>query len=130
LITLREPIRYDLRVERLGNDILVQGSLEATLDCECARCLKRFQSTIRLEPWSVDLPLTGEDKVAVDGDSVDLTPLIREDILLAFPQHPLCESECSGLPKKAPPKLAQLGGGANRSGEMASPWAELNKLKF
>jgi len=129
LVKVREPIEYDLSLERLSNSVLVRGSLSAVLECECARCLKTFRKTAELNPWSVNLSLTGEEKVPVDNDSVDLTPLIREDILLAFPQHPLCENDCSGLPK-APQKLARDGGGADQSGEGSSPWAELNKLKF
>jgi len=129
LIAIRKPLQYELSLERLNNSVLVQGRLAAVLECECVRCLKKFQKMVRLDPWNANLPLTGEEKVAVDNDCVDLTPLIREDILLAFPQHPLCENECSGLPK-APQKLAQHGGGAKQSGEVSSPWAELNKLKF
>ena len=30
-------------------------------------------------------------------DSVDLTAVIREDILLAFPAHPVCDPHCAGL---------------------------------
>src|SRR5687767_5768904 len=97
LITIRKPLEYDLSLERLSSSVLVQGHLAVVLECECVRCLKRFQKIVRLEPWNLDLPLTGEEKVAVDDDCVDLTPFIREDILLEFPQHPLCESECSGL---------------------------------
>ena len=129
LVRVNQPIAYDLMLERLSNSILVHGSLSAVLECECARCLKKFQKAVELDPWNADLRLSGEEMVAVDNDSVDLTPLIREDILLAFPQHPLCEIECSGLPK-APQKLATHGGGADQSGEGSSPWAELNKLKF
>jgi len=129
LISIKKPLQYDLSLERLNNSVLVQGRLEAILECECVRCLKKFEIIVPLDPWNANLPLTGEERVAVDNDCVDLTPLIREDILLAFPQHPLCENECSGLPK-APQKLARHGSGANPSGEVSSPWAELNKLKF
>jgi len=39
------------------------------------------------------LPLEGEEKTPVDNDCVDLTPFAREDMLLEFPQHPVCEPE-------------------------------------
>ena len=93
------------------------------------RRLKKFQQIVRLDPWNANLPLSGEEKVAVENDCVDLTPLIREDILLAFPQHPLCENECSGLPKPLP-RPVKHGAGARQSDSVSSPWAELNKLKF
>ncbi len=35
--------------------------------------------------------------VPIKNDCVDLTPWVREDILLGFPQHPLCRPDCGGL---------------------------------
>jgi uncharacterized protein len=129
LIALEKPVQYDLSIERLTNSILVHGSLAAVLECECVRCLKRFQKVVRLDPWDANLSLTGEEKVRVDNDCVDLTPLIREDILLAFPRHPLCEDACGGLPTAAQ-KRADPDRAPGRADEVSSPWAELNKLKF
>jgi uncharacterized metal-binding protein YceD (DUF177 family) len=84
---------------------------------------------VDFDNWAVHLPLVGEDKVDSAGDSVDLTPYIREDILLAFPQHPLCETECRGL-KTQPATGAKGSNGAEQSEETSSAWAELNKLKL
>src|SRR4051812_12061388 len=97
MVEIIEPLRYDLVVERLSDSILVQGSVRAKLTCHCVRCLAKFDDELELERWTVDLPLAGDEKVLVTNDSVDLTPYLREDILLAFPQHPLCDSECRGL---------------------------------
>ncbi len=43
LVHAAPPLRYDLTAHMVGDAILVQGRLELTLDCECARCLKPFQ---------------------------------------------------------------------------------------
>jgi len=124
-----QPLVYRLEVQRLEKAILVQGSLRLILRCECARCLKPHRYALELETWAVHLALQGEEKVLINNDCVDLTPYLREDILLAFPQHPLCEPGCKGLEigrndQKQP-------SGLNREPELASaPWAELNKLKL
>jgi uncharacterized protein len=125
LIHVTRPLRYDLTVQRIGGNIIAQGKLELTLDCECARCLKPFARVIKLEHWSAHLPLEGPEKTAVHDDLADLTPQIREDILLEFPQHPLCGADCAGLPNRPNEKK-------NRSGptDGSSAWSELNKLKF
>jgi uncharacterized metal-binding protein YceD (DUF177 family) len=69
--------------------------------------------------------LEGEDKVSVENDCVDLTPFIREDILLDFPQHPLCKPECAGLKTKSQaPKVKDA------EKEASAVWAELDKLKL
>jgi len=123
-----EPLRYDLRVEKLPDGILVTGSLRLTLDCECVRCLEPFRHQVNLADWTCLLPLTGEDKVELDNDCVDLTPYLREDILLEFPQHPLCKADCGGLEKTSTGKVKP--GRVPRGETAASPWAELNKLKL
>jgi uncharacterized metal-binding protein YceD (DUF177 family) len=137
LIRTREPLAYVLEVQTLEDGILVHGSLRLNLECDCARCLKPFQHQISLEDWASHLPLEGEDKVEIVNDSVDLTPYLREDILLSFPQHPLCEPDCKGLSKSKYQDLAP-GEDARPESEKVRPdgqaasstWAELNKLKF
>ncbi len=124
LIHAEKPLRYDLSVEKLHDAVLVTGSLMLPLECECARCLKKFKTNLKLSPWAVHLPLEGEDRVAVDNDCVDLTPFIREDILLDFPQHPLCKPDCAGLKNKA----ASPTNGAEKP--VPDVWAELDKLKL
>jgi uncharacterized protein len=129
LIHATVPLKYDLEAQLMENSVLVQGNLEMDLQCECARCLKKFPYPIDLEGWAAHLPLEGEEAVAVSNDLVDLTPYIREDILLSIPQHPLCEPECRGLPK-TPLRSEKKPSGASQSVESSSAWAELNKLKF
>jgi uncharacterized protein len=124
LIRLEKPLIYDLTVEQLHDSLLVQGSLELVLDCECVRCLKPFAYTLGMDNWALHLPLEGEDKVSIVNDSVDLTPFLREDMLLEFPQHPLCKPECAGLMKKT--KVRKAGD----EEKPPSPWTELDKLKL
>jgi len=129
LIKASHPLIYDLEVQILENAILARGLLKLTLDCECVRCLKPFSFQIQLPEWACHLPLEGDDKVAVVNDCVDLTPHIREDIVLAFPQHPLCEPDCSGLVKTQ--KKAEKGSGtATKPESPSSAWSALDKLKL
>jgi uncharacterized protein len=125
LIRLEKPLVHDLTVEQLHDSLLVQGSLKLVLDCECVRCLKAFKHKLVIEGYALHLPLEGEDKVSIDNDCVDLTPFLREDMLLEFPQHPLCKPDCAGikLKKKAEPD-------AVADKDAPSPWGELDKLKL
>jgi len=125
LIHLEKPLRYDLYVELLHDALLATGSLVLPLECECGRCLKKFKTELKLSGWAAHLPLEGEDKVSVENDCVDLTPFVREDMLLDFPQHPLCKPECAGLKKKTSAPKAKAG-----EKPAVDVWAELNKLKI
>ena len=122
---VEKPLRYDLSVELLHDAVLATGSLKLPLTCECGRCLKKFKTELKLTGWAVHLPLEGDDKVSVENDCVDLTPFVREDMLLNFPQHPLCKPECAGLKKKSVVPDAEAG-----EPPALDVWAELNKLKI
>jgi uncharacterized metal-binding protein YceD (DUF177 family) len=126
LVQARQPLRYNLTAQRVGDGILAQGHVELTLDCECARCLKPFQQVVELASWTAHIPLEGPEKAPIKDDSVDLTPFLREDILLEFPQHPLCEAGCAGLLNRSEHKKTKDAGRK----EDSSAWSELNKLKF
>ena len=128
LIHIQAPLRYDLEIEKFEGSILAQGSLELTLNCECVRCLAPFSFQLALNDWTSHLPLEGEEKVAIVNDCVDLTPQIREDILLAFPQHPVCDAKCSGLARVNSGR--RITGGQNRTDSDSSAWAALDKLKL
>ena len=130
LIRATQPLHYDLEIELLDDSLLVQGLLRLKLECRCVRCLKDFEFNLELDPWTLHLPLKpleDEEAVSIKNDCVDLTPLVREDILLGFPQHPLCEPDCDGLKKASVGKARKTVG---KDESKPSAWAELNKLKL
>ncbi|HEY8966825.1 MAG TPA: hypothetical protein VIM58_10300 [Candidatus Methylacidiphilales bacterium] len=79
----KEPIEVRLTVQRDGESLIVNGELSTTLDLQCGRCGKWIKWPIRVDPFVqlIDPPLP---------DTVDLTPLIREDILLDLPAVAHC----------------------------------------
>jgi len=129
MIQAAQPLDYALEVQKFEQGLLAQGRLRLILECRCVRCLKPFQYRLALDRWARHLALLGEERVAVVNDCVDLTPFVREDILLEFPPHPLCDPGCRGLPKTFVGK-ADKSSGAGKSEASSSAWAELNKLKF
>ena len=125
MIQVTQPLQYDIEVQKLEGSLLVRGSLQLTLECQCVRCLKPFTYKLELDPWTCHLPLEGEEQIIIVNDCVDLTPFAREDMLLEFPRHPLCKVDCGGL------KEMKTGKARKTVDEIApSAWAELNKLKL
>jgi uncharacterized metal-binding protein YceD (DUF177 family) len=88
------PLEYDLTVTRDENDLFVQGWIAATFDLECGRCAERFESRVALDPYVLDVPIEKQT-------SIDLTTWLREDMLLALPTFPRCESG-NVTPRKCP----------------------------
>jgi hypothetical protein len=79
------PLTYDLHVELKPGWIVVSGLLETSFDCTCVRCLEGFRHLLILDDYSMELELLENSTEA------DLTEQIREDILLALPDHPHCD---------------------------------------
>ena len=127
MVQVTKPLRYQLDAQKLADALLVRGKLVLPLACQCVRCLKAFESKLEIPEWACHIPLVGEEKAPIISDCVDLTPFLREDILLELPQHPLCKPDCSGLKKPKAGKSKKTSPGATPD---ASAWSELDKLKF
>ncbi len=123
MVRAREPVRYALSARRLEGDLLVRGSLEAPLEFLCARCAQWFRKTLRVPDFVRSIPLSSEN------ESIDLTPDIREDILLALPINQVCSDHCRGL-------CPVCGANRNRTAcscradEGRSTWSVLDRLKI
>jgi uncharacterized protein len=127
MIRVTQALRHELEVQLLDDSLLVRGWLKLWLECRCVRCLKPFERELELNPWTCHLPLEGEERVPVVNDYADLTPYVREDMLLELPQHPLCKPDCRGLEKTTTGRVQNTGG---KDELIPSVWAELDKLKL
>lgn len=128
VVRFSKPLAYGLEIQHLGDALLMTGDLELPVVCTCVRCLKPFHDVIQFQNWACHIPLEGEERPSVVRDSVDLTPYIREDMVLALPTHPVCREDCPGLMGTTESPLRTADGG--KSEGISSPWEELNKLKF
>jgi len=54
MIQVTQPLQYDIEVQKLEGSLLVCGSLQLTLECQCVRCLKTLYIQTGIEP--VDVP--------------------------------------------------------------------------
>jgi len=91
LVEPASGVAYDLRVERIGDELLVRGSAAMEIACVCSRCAETFRLRVA-EPGIVTAyPLAEET------DFVDLTPELREAMILVFPRYPVCRETCRGL---------------------------------
>jgi uncharacterized protein len=102
-LTPQGPIRYDLQVQLVSDQLIVRGKLHLDVRFACSRCGHPFTRTVEEPAFELvdDVRDLLARNVAVaekdEGLLVDLTPEIREGILLAFPSFPVCKPECRGL---------------------------------
>ena len=101
----------DISMIRTSDGVLVTGDLHTSVELSCSRCLDLFAMPVRFsieEEFhpSIDImtgakiPMTAEDEPATLIDAhhiLDLTEVVRQDMLLAMPMYPVCRSKCKGL---------------------------------
>ena len=97
-------IELDLRLEAVMEGVLVSGTARAPLSGECARCLDPLTSSIEVEFQELYVysdTRSGEsaedDERRLEGDLIDLEPVVRDAMVLALPLSPLCRDDCPGL---------------------------------
>ena len=129
LIRPDSDLDYSFSVERQENHLLCRGELQMTFEFECARCLEAFKKKTELRHWSQLIPLQGEDALHVNNDSLNLTPILREDMLLSLPQHPLCAEGCDGI-NRSPRKAAGPPDVLSGPDEPSSAWTALDQLRL
>ena len=101
----------NVQLIRTADGVLARGSLRTNLELDCSRCLDLFSMPLRftLEEefrpaidivTGATLPREADEEIEtrIDGHHIlDLSEVIRQDILLAIPPHPVCRTNCAGL---------------------------------
>ncbi len=129
------PVEFDLRLEAVVEGVLVTGTVSAELEGECARCLDGVSRDVHAEVCELfvyddDEPAQrdeDDDTSRLQGDLLDLEPLLRDAVVLALPFQPLCRDDCPGLCAECGARLADDPGHAHA--EPVDPrWAALQQL--
>ncbi|MGI3781720.1 MAG: YceD family protein [Janthinobacterium lividum] len=99
------PLELDLRIESVVEGVLVTGTAKMEAVGECVRCLREVRVGVEVDVQelfvydaSSEAGYDDDDEVSlVQGDLVDLEPVLRDDVVLDLPFQPLCTPDCSGL---------------------------------
>ena len=107
-------LRLDVTLESVAEGVLVTANVVAPVVGECARCLEPVAQTIEVrcqELFSYEQGVgdADEDGYSLDGDLLDLEPVLRDALVLALPLAPLCRQDCPGLCVECGALLAQAG---------------------
>jgi uncharacterized protein len=93
-------VELEMRLEAVMEGVLVSGTVRAQLQAECGRCLDPVQSTLEAEVQELFAydPAEGDEELSMlDGDFLDLRPVLRDAVVLAMPINPVCDDDCAGL---------------------------------
>jgi uncharacterized protein len=103
-----DDVTVTVTVHKTEDEAIVEGRLAARAKSTCVRCLDEFDFAVeeefrrigKLVPVGQITEDTGDpDYLFLPNNEPvwDLNPVIREVILLAVPENPLCDENCRGL---------------------------------
>jgi uncharacterized metal-binding protein YceD (DUF177 family) len=125
-------VHLRLRLESVMEGVLVTGDLDVPVTGSCARCLEPIEDTLQLDvqelyayEGSTTEATSEEDEVRrIEGDFLDLEPLVRDTVVLSLPLAPVCTADCAGLCVDCGLRLDDLP--AHHTHEVVDPrWAAL-----
>lgn len=127
-------IELELRLEAIMEGILATGTFSARAVGECVRCLDPIDDAVTVgfqELYLYDAPSsqeeTDEEDHVLQDELLDLEPVLRDAVVLALPQNPLCGPDCPGLCPECGARLAD--DPEHTHGEAIDPrWASLSQL--
>ena len=94
-------VRGDLLLESVVEGVLVSGPLRGPLTLTCARCLVEFAGEFDVavqELYVAPGREAGPDDYTISPEhTIDLEPLVRDNVVPALPFSPLHSPDCLGL---------------------------------
>jgi len=113
------PVHCAFDIGLSGDGMFATGRISVGLRQTCVKCLRPFETTLVVPDFGTQIELDGRE-------SADLTPEIREDILLVLPSHPRCDADGS---TKCPATFRSAPAAPLTEEVEPSTWDALDQLK-
>lgn len=140
-LTLRSDVHVTGQIEKTSAEVVVTGSITGVGEVDCSRCLEPVEQDLKIdfranfvtpEHFSADkeneVAEADLDTDVLESDRIDITDIVREQVLLNASEQVFCRPDCKGLCLKC---------GANRNlidckcdlNETDPRWAALKNLR-
>jgi|RhiMethySRZTD1v2_1073278.scaffolds.fasta_scaffold18175_4 uncharacterized protein len=95
------PVELDLRLESVVEGVLLSGTATVQVRGECVRCLGEISDELEVDIQELYVypGMECDDDLAsrLEGDLINLEPLLRDEVVLGLPFQPVCRDDCAGL---------------------------------
>jgi uncharacterized protein len=101
-VTLLEPVTGQFVLSNLGIGYQFSGSFSARVSQPCVRCLDPVMEDVEFDVNETYLlngeeDLDQEDVFALESDVLDVSDVVRQNLLIEVTEFPLCKEDCRGL---------------------------------
>lgn len=110
-----EPIQFQLRLQRSGQLVDVDGQLSTSVTLMCGRCLQAYDKELTADfvftftPYVAEEPAVEDAEIEVELDTdelglvfykdecLDLLQPLQDQLVMALPISSICSDQCEGL---------------------------------
>lgn len=85
----------DVTITHDPQGLAVRGTLTTAVKLDCDRCMNEYNHELIASVDGLFQDKPDEDNWPIVDGSIDLSPLIRESIVLAVPARKLCKADCT-----------------------------------
>lgn len=114
-ITVNDSERPDvahvfIKIFRFAKRVIIEGSVNISVSLKCSRCLNEFfypLNAVFMEEYNPAEDIGTEDEQELTNeeldigfyrnDEIDVSEVVKEQVLLSVPMKPLCKTECRGM---------------------------------
>jgi uncharacterized protein len=96
-VKLTRDIEGEISISRLDSSLLVRGHLMTEIELECHRCLSTFTRPVEFTLKQEYAEAPEDEQMPMDGDVIDIAPLVEQEIILGLPIKILCRPDCPGI---------------------------------
>ncbi len=106
-LILEKPIKLSLELIKMKDSIVALGhNLETAVTLDCNRCLIKFKEMIEADSFEREFLMNPKERdydpsehFLIDSKdlTIDLSDMLRQEIILHFPINPVCSTRCKGL---------------------------------
>lgn len=107
-LILTKPVKIKAHLVNTGVSVLLSGEAETEVELTCSRCLERYHQPLSFkikEEHSSAPPMAKKAKEVElkekdfvfgieEDNTLDLSEIIRQNLLLVLPIKPLCKPDC------------------------------------
>jgi uncharacterized protein len=101
-VVLLEPVTGQFVLSNLGIGYQFSGSFSARVSQPCVRCLEPVVEDVELDVnetylLSAEEDPDQEDVFALESGILDVSDVVRQNLLIEVTEFPLCKEDCRGL---------------------------------
>jgi len=104
-----DDLHYSVHLAREGERIRARGSVRTSVSLTCVRCLEEFEQKVNsrfdiilfplqlVEGGSLSLGDDDLETIFFQGNQIDLSRIMSEQVNICISDNPVCRSDCRGI---------------------------------